>query len=220
MTRTGQLRRLIVLLALISSPGCFLPGVQTHPPTIRIGGAAGWPAWPSSYRTINRIHVEVRGRVLDFLGYLAVSNDRWRAVGFSELGGRIFDLIHEDGRSEVLLSPPGLPRKALIDGVMREIEAAFTPRGNSAFGEDEEFPSAGRTTTEGPATMTLISAAGRPVSEISILSARAVEGWLGPVPDRWAVKNRRWGYTMEVTLIRMDMRPVDETAFRRSEVRR
>ena len=220
MTRTVQLMRLIVLLVLISSPGCFLPGVQTHPPTIRIGGAAGWPALPSSYRTINRIHVEVGGRVLDFLGYLAVSNDRWRAVGFSELGGRIFDLIHEDGRSEVLLSPPGLPRKALIDGVMREIEAAFTPRGNSASGEDEELPSAGRTTTEGPATMTLISAAGRPVSEISVLSARAVEGWPGPVPDRWTVKNRRWGYTMEVTLIRMDMRPVDETAFRRSEVRR
>lgn len=210
MTRTGQLMRLIVLLVLISSPGCFLPGVQTHPPTIRIGGAAGWPALPSSYRTINRIHVEVGGRVLDFLGYLAVSNDRWRAVGFSELGGRIFDLIHEDGRSEVLLSPPGLPRKALIDGVMREIEAAFAPYGKAT----------GRSTTEGPATMTLISAAGKPVSEISVLSARAVEGWLGPVPDRWTVKNRRWGYTMEVTLIRMDMRPVDETAFRRSEVRR
>jgi hypothetical protein len=220
MTRTGQLIRLIVLLALISSPGCFLPSVQTHPPTIRIGGATGWPVLPSSYRTINRIHVEVGGRVLDFLGYLAVSNDRWRAVGFSELGGRIFDLIHEDGRSEVLLSPPGLPRKALIDGVMRDIEAAFTPRGKSAFGEDEELPSAGRITTEGPATMTLISAAGKPVSEISVLSTRAVEGWLGPVPERWAVKNRRWGYTMEVTLIRMDMRPVDETAFRRSEVRR
>jgi hypothetical protein len=220
MTGTGRLVWLIVLLVLISCPGCFLPNVQTHPPTIRIGGAEGWPALPSSYRMIVRVHLEVWGRVLDFLGYLAVSNDRWRAVGFSELGGRIFDLIHEDGRSEVLLSPPGLPRKALIDGPMREIEAAFAPRGKSASGEDEELPPAGRRTTEGPATMTLVSAAGKPVSEISVLSARAVEGWLGPVPDRLAVKNRRWGYTMEVTLVRMDMRPVDETAFRRSEVRR
>jgi hypothetical protein len=220
MTGTGRLVWLIVLLVLISCPGCFLPDVQTHPPTIRIGGAEGWPALPSSYRMILRVHLEVWGRVLDFLGYLAVSNDRWRAVGFSELGGRIFDLIHEDGRSEVLLSPPGLPRKALIDGAMREIEAAFAPRGKSASGENEELPPAGRRTMEGQATMTLVSAAGKPVSEISVLSAHAVEGWLGPVPDRLAVKNRRWGYTMEVTLVRMDMRPVDETAFRRSEVRR
>lgn len=209
MTGTGRHVRLIVLLALISCPGCFPPNVQTHPPTVRIDGAAGWPALPSSYRMIHRIHLEVGGRVLDFLGYLAMSDNRWRAVGFSELGGRIFDLIHEDGRSEVLLSPRGLPRKALIDGVMTEIEAAFAPRGKGA----------GRRTTGGPATMTLVSS-GKPVSEISVLSVRSVDGWLGPVPDRWVVKNRRWGYTMEVTLIRMDMRPVDETAFRRSEGRR
>ena len=210
MTGTGRFIRLIVLLALISCPGCFLPDVQTHPATIRIDGAAGWPVLPSSYRMIHRIHLEVGGRVIDFLGYLAMSDNRWRAVGFSELGGRIFDLIHEDGRSEVLLSPPGLPRKALIDGVMPEIEAAFAPRGKDA----------GRRMTEGSTTMTLVSAAGKPVSEISVLSARSVDGWLGPVPDRMVVKNRRWGYTMEVILVRMDMRPVDETAFRRSEGRR
>lgn len=209
MIGTGRFIRLIVLLALISCPACFLSGVRTYPPTVRIDGAADWPALPSSYRMIHRIHLEVGGRVLDFLGYLAVSNDRWRAVGFSELGGRIFDLIHEDGRSEVLLSPRGLPRKALIDGVMTEIEAAFAPRGKGA----------GRRTTGGPVTMTLVSS-GKPVSEISVRSVRSIDGWLGPVPDRLVVKNRRWDYTMEVTLVRMDMRPVDETAFRRSEIRR
>ena len=212
MIKTGSLVRLAVLLA-VACAACVRPAVRMEPPAIRIVGAAAWPALPSSYRMVHRIHLDVRGRSLDFLGYLAVSGDRWRAVGFTELGGRLFDLIHENGRSEVLLSPPGLPRAPVLEGVMSDIAAAFAPAGRSGRAADPPGPDRGPAVE--PVTM-ILSRGEKTISEITILSSRAVEGWPAPVPERLSIKSRQWGYTIMVTLVRADLRSVDETAFIRN----
>jgi hypothetical protein len=216
MIKTGSLVGTAVLLAAACA-ACVRPAARMEPPAIRIVGAAAWPALPTSYRMVHRIHLDVRGRNLDFLGYLAVSGDRWRAVAFTELGGRLFDLIHENGRSEVLLSPPGMPRAPVLDGVMRDIGAAFAPAGRP--GRVADPPGSDRGPAGGPVTM-ILSRGEETLSEITILSSRAIEGWPAPVPERLSMISRPWGYTMIVTLIRVDLRSVDETAFIRSGVGR
>jgi hypothetical protein len=216
MIKTGALVRTALLLAAACA-ACVRPAVRMEPPAIRIVGAAAWPALPSSYRMVYRIHLDVRGRSLDFLGYLAVAGDRWRAVAFSEWGGRLFDLIRENGRSEVLLSPPGLPRAPILEGVMGDIAAAFAPAGRPGRAADAPGPDRGP--AREPVTM-ILSRGEETLSEITILSSRAVEGWPAPVPEILSMKSRRWGYTLKVTLVRADLRSVDETAFIRSGVGR
>jgi hypothetical protein len=216
MIKTGSLVRLAVLLAAACT-ACVRPAMRMEPPAFRIVGAAAWPVLPSSYRMVHRIHLDVRGRSLDFLGYLAVSGDRWRAVGFTELGGRLFDLIHENGRSEVLLSPPGLPHAPLLEGVMSEIAAAFAPAGRPGRAADSPGPDRGPAVE--PVTM-ILSRGEEAISEITILSSRAVEGWPAPVPERLSIKSRLWGYTIMMMLVRADLRSVDETAFIRGKAGR
>jgi hypothetical protein len=212
MINSRSLVRLTVLLAAACA-ACVRPAMRMEPPAFRIVGAAAWPALPSSYRMVHRIHLDVRGRSMDFLGYLAVSGDRWRAVAFTELGGRLFDLIHENGRSEVLQSPPGMPRAPVLEGVMSDIAAAFAPAGRPGRAADSPGPDRGPAAE--PVTMMLLRGE-KTISEITILSSRAVEGWPAPVPERLSIKSRQWGYTMMVMLVRMDLRSVDETAFIRS----
>ena len=210
--RIGTLGRLALLLAL-GCAACARPAARLEPPAIRIVGAAAWPALPASYRMVHRIHLDVRGRILDFLGYLAVAGDRWRAVAFTELGGRLFDLIRENGRSEVLLAPPGLPLTPVLEGVMMDIAASFAPAGRPGRASDAPGPDHGP--AREPVTM-ILSREGEALSEITILSFRDVEGWPAPIPDRLSMKSLRWGYAMTVTLVRADLRPVDETAFVRA----
>jgi hypothetical protein len=211
--------RPVLLLAFLLAAGetaCLVPSARLGPPEVRISGPAAWPDLPASYRMIHRVHVDVRGRSLDFLGYLAVSGNRWRAVAFTEMGGRLFDLICENGRPEVLLSPRGLPQAALLDGVMRDIEAAFVPAARGV-------PAPDASAAAGPAGETaklILQRDGKPVSEITLLSTRTVDGWPSAVPERLSTKSLYWGYAMQATLVRMDVRPVEEAAFRRGEVRK
>ncbi len=215
MRKSGPGAGLLLFVALLAPASCVFLNIRTSPDAIRLVRGASWPKLPFSYRMVHKIHLDIRGRGFDFLGYLAVAGDRWRAVAFTEMGGRVFDFIREGSKSEVLLSPRGLPRAPLRDGVMPEIGAAFAwGAGRPERAEDDIPP--GRAGAAGAVTMILLRG-GSPVSEISVLSFRAVEGWPDPVPDRLLVKNRKWGYAMEAVLVRMDLKPVEEAAFKRSE---
>ncbi|MDD8025043.1 MAG: DUF3261 domain-containing protein [Acidobacteriota bacterium] len=214
MIKTGRVVRLAVFLAAAEA-ACLGPVARLQPPDIRIAGGAAWPDLPVSYRMIHRIHVDIRGRSLDFLGYLAVAGNRWRAVAFTEMGGRLFDLISENGRPEVLLSPRGLPRAALLDGVMRDIEAAFVPAARIGRAPDRPAAAGG-----GERAAMILQRGGKTVSEISLVSTRTVDGWAAAVPERLLIKSPYWGYTMDVTLVRLDLRPIDDTVFLRGEVRK
>ncbi len=211
MTRPGS----VVALALaLSGAACLGPSPRLIPPEVHMASGAAWPGLPDSYRMIHRVHLDVRGRSLDFLGYLAVSGSRWRAVAFTEMGGRLFDLISENGRPEVLLSPPGMPRAALLDGVMRDIAAAFVPAWPS--GRPAGRGEGGPVLADGTSKVVL-RRGGETISEITLLSTRSVDGWPSAVPDRVSMRNLHWGYVMEAKLVRLDLRPVDEAAFRRGK---
>lgn len=228
MIGSGRCLRSLLLISFVLWPACVFQNVALGPVQIRQVGNEPWPVWPASYRLVHRVQLDIRGRRLDFLGYLAVNGTNWRAVALTELGGKIFDLLNRKDGPAILSSPGGFPRKPLVDGVMRELGLIFS----SPFPGGEEgrlLPAAPRTafaplSAEGrgeaaavgiPAPVSLlILRKNRVVSEITIESFCSVEGWPAPVPDRLKIVNRVWGYSMDVRLIRMDLRPVDDSVFK------
>jgi hypothetical protein len=209
-------------------PACMVQNVALGPEQIRRVGKELWPVWPASYRLVHKVQLDIRGRRLDFLGYLAVKGGNWRAVALTELGGTIFDLLNTTDGPKVLSSPGGLPRKPLVDGVMKELGLAFSSP-FPATDEGRSLPVAppavlpalnsgvrkrgGAEEISAPVSM-LIFRANRLVSEITIESFASIAGWSSPVPDRLKIVNRAYGYSMDVSLIRMDLRPVDDSVFK------
>ncbi|OGD11999.1 MAG: hypothetical protein A2Y86_01890 [Candidatus Aminicenantes bacterium RBG_13_62_12] len=179
---------ILALVSLLISSACVpqSSGPRSAPPPPRETDAL--PRLPETYRMVHRIRLEVRGRSFDMIGYLAVRGGDWRAVAYSELGGRLFDFLCRPPRKEVLFAPKGLPHQPLREGVMNDLSRIFTSR---------PAPSPDRVETS-----------------VRIRSYCSVEGWPEAVPERLTIENRRWGYVMEVHLLRMDLRPVDDRAFR------
>lgn len=212
----------LILLLLWGSISCSFQKVRLGPDRTRVATSAPLPSWPESYRLVHRLRLDVRGRRYDLIGYLAVAGERWRAVALSELGTKVFDLLAGPGAYEVLQSPRGMPTGALLDGVMPELNALFAPskpRTDLVPVSPRETlaapaPPAEDPSDRGPVSVTL-SKGGRVVSKIVLGSFRSVEGWPSPVPDRLKVTNSAWGYTMDIELLRMDLRPVDDSAFRK-----
>ena len=211
-----------VLMLLVGFCSCSFQKVRLAPDGVRVAASAPCPAWPVSYRLVHRLRLDVRGRQYDLIGYLAVAGDRWRAVAMSELGTIVFDLLAGPAAYEVIQSPRGMPTGALLDGVMPELNALFaSPKSKTGL-----VPESARETSaapappvknpsfEGPVSVTL-SRGGRVVSEISLQSFRSVEGWPAPVPDKLKITNRTWGYTIDIDLLRMDLRPVDDSAIKK-----
>ena len=214
--------RAFVLMLLVGFCSCSFPKVRLAPDGIRVAASAPRPAWPGSYRLVHRLRLDVRGRQYDLIGYLAVAGDRWRAVALSELGTKVFDLLAGPAAYEILQSPRGMPTGALLDGVMPELNSLFAsskPRiGLVPVSPLEKAtapaPPAENPSAQSPVSVTL-SRGGRVVSEIVLRSFRSVEGWPTPVPDKLKVTNRIWGYTIDIDLLRMDLRPVDDSAFKK-----
>ena len=214
--------RAFVLVLLLGLSSCSFPKVRLAPDGVRVATSAPRPAWPRSYRLVHRLRLDVRGRQYDLIGYLAVAPERWRALALSELGTKVFDLLASPAAYEVVQSPRGMPTAALLDGVMTELNALFAspkPGSGSASGSTVEpsavqAPRQENPSAQGPVSM-ILSKGGRVLSEIALQSFRSVEGWPTPVPDRIMITNRYWGYRIEVELLRMDLRPVDDSAFKK-----
>jgi len=94
------------------------------------GGAAGAPAvkkqlevpYPDSFRAQHRVTLTLRGKQIDFTGYLLVRRPAaWRAVAFGEFGGSLFDLAAFPGRGLRLIRNPGGIRESWLTGPAAEI---------------------------------------------------------------------------------------------------
>ena len=209
-------QRLFPLLMLAACSACSGP----HPlPETDPGHAlskAEFLKLPGSYRMVHRVRLNVRGRSLDFIGYLAVSGDCLRAVALMEVGGEVFDLlVGADGMS-VLKNPGRVPQAALRRGVMRELAWIFTPLASTAAetGATREKISI---KAKGPGADAggelLVFKNGRLFSQVEITSWQTIAGWPHPFPGSFTLKNMHWGYEMTVELLRMDMRPVEKKVF-------
>lgn len=181
--------------------------------------------FPESYRLVQRVRLNVRGRSFDFIGYLAIQGDCLRGVALMEVGGEMFDLLACAGKTNVLKNPGRVPRAPLRRGIMRELACLFAAApsaspaadggGNERLAMKVKGPLPGfaeRMADPGRVELRLFQN-GRIFSEIEISSFRTIDGWPHPVPDTFTLKNKRWGYEMKVELLRMDMRPIAKQVF-------
>jgi hypothetical protein len=183
--------------------------------------------FPESYRMVHRVRLSVRGRGMDFIGYLAVKGACLRAVALMEVGGEMFDLLACAGKTDVLKNPGRVPLTPLKRGIMRELAALFTPplagqvspnpgkpgrRGLTIHVKGQAMAGGKRKTSRDDVHLLLLEN-GRLFSRVDIHSYRTVEGWPHPVPDEFTLKNELWGYELNVELIRLDLRPISEQVF-------
>lgn len=183
--------------------------------------------FPESFRMVHRVRLNVWGRSMDFIGYLAVSGACLRAVALMEVGGEMFDLLACAGQMNVLKNPGRVPLKPLQRGIMRELTCIFARADSASIDPGAEnydndmltikaigpAPSAGQNITDKGRAELLLFQKDRLFSQVEISSFRTVDGWPHPVPDRFTLKNKRWGYELKVELLRMDMRPIAKQVF-------
>ena len=183
---------------------------------------------PDSYRIVHRVRLKIRKQSFDFIGYLAVNRDCYSAVALSEIGGKIFDLINCSGKQTVVKSPPRFPVKPLMSGVLNELGYIFA---------QQNIIEADKVRDNKPVSNTLIQVKNgskeiinnydpenkisilimekdQLFSRIEILSFRKVKDWLHPIPDKILIENTYWGYTMQIELIRLDNKPVENNVFK------
>ena len=216
---------LVTLLAVFSA--CAGKRCELEAGAVRNLRKAELLNFPQSYRMVHRVRLNVRGRSMDFIGYLAVNGTCLRAITVMEIGGEMFDLLSCDGIMSVLKNPARVPLKPLKRGILRELAFIFAPAasGQSASGAGDynvakitarvkgaALSAGDEKKIAGPVELLLFQN-NCLFSEIEIHSFRIMEGWPHPVPDRFTLRNRHWGYVMEVELLRMDMRPVEKKVF-------
>jgi len=186
------------------------------------------PCFPESYRIVHRVRLDVRGRSFDFIGYMAVKGESWRAVAFTKLGGKIFDLLSRDGSHEVVYNPYGFPTDPLKFGVLRELGHIFAhpnpPHQNIGLHSDAPRKIIVKSNAKWQSELNLdrtkclvsilLIQENCLVSEIDIQSFCYVNGWPNRVPERLRIINFRWGYAMDLELIRMDLRSVEDNVFK------
>jgi hypothetical protein len=220
--RTGLL---VAWLAACSA--CCGQRVRLEPGPGEPLAGAGALKFPGSFRMVQRVRLSVRGRGMDFIGYLAVSGDCLRALAMMEVGGVMFDLLGCAGKMTVLKNPGRVPPTPLKRGILRELACIFAPappasavpgadgRGNERLTSTlkTSAPEAGGEISGAKPVELLLFENGRLYSRIEIASFRTIAGWPHPIPDRFTLKNLHWGYEMQVELLRMDMRPIENRVF-------
>lgn len=223
--------KIIILFSLfLSLSACLYPKYKLDNNLFKSVEKSELLKLPNSYRIVHRVRLKIRKQSFDFIGYLAVNRDCYRAVALSEIGGKIFDLINCSGKQTVVKSPLRFPAKPLISGVLKELGYIFAQqniieadkvRDNKAVSNiliqvkkkngNKEIKN--NYDPENKISI-LIMEKDRLFSRIEISSFRTVKDWLHPIPDKILIKNVYWGYTMQIELIRFDNKPVGKNVFK------
>lgn len=220
-------RTALLVAWLAACSACAGQRVRLEPGPVEPLDKAGLLNFPQSYRMVHRVRLNVRGRSMDFIGYLAVSGDCLRALAIMEVGGEMFDLLACAGEMTVLKNPGRVPLTPLKRGILRELACIFATApaasvAQGAGGHDNDrltikvktpVPGGDGRKSDPERVELLLFQNERLYSRVEIASFRTLDGWPYPVPDRFTLKNTHWGYEMQVELLRMDMRPIEKRVF-------
>lgn len=214
--------------AVLAAAGCVSPQYAVPPPaqnadarTARMAALA--EPYPAEFRIAQHIILSADGKEYDFTGYLAVKKGNgFRAMALGDMGGRMFDLVENDGKREILAKPELLPSGPLLDGVMGDIRHLFMVQREGSYvaaKRENGFSliSMGRDgLTEfmfsddgGLLVSSLEVENGMPVREAAYSGYRLFNGWEKPLPARIVLVNRRWGYQLRIELLKIDVGPID-----------
>ena len=171
--------------------------------------------YPERFTMYHRVILTVRGKNYDFNGYLNRADDRISAVGFNEMGGRLFNMTSSQQKVEVVTKPDRMPTSVLRNYVIPELNAMFIV----AMFEDRtvEQRSAeivlirGRRNIEYVFNSTLercetitITEGREKISVIQLRDYRMFAGWNQEIPQTITVLNQKCNYEMTLRLLQIN----------------
>lgn len=169
--------------------------------------------YPESLSLSQHILLTVKGKEFDFPAYLAIDRNKgYRAVAFTDMGGKVFDFLSIKGESKIISKPERMPDVPILRGVMNDISLLFMPYGAGSqplYREDRNSPDDVeiKTTFSGDDRIASyeIKKRGEPFSKISLSNYRLFTGWDKALPAKIEIINYRWDYTIEIELLKINM---------------
>lgn len=170
--------------------------------------------YPDRFRMHHRVILTVRGKSYDFNGYLTREGNHILALGFNDLGGRLFHFTSSPQKVEVLSKPEHVPAVVLRSCVTQELNAVYC----AAVFQDHVVSSSsdkivlihGRRNIEylfNPHLQRchtiIISEGGERISLIELRDYRIFAGWNREMPQSIKVSNRKWNYEMRLRLLQI-----------------
>jgi hypothetical protein len=174
--------------------------------------------YPPQWTMVQRVRVDVAGRVFHFTAYLEVRRaEGFHGVGLGEMGVKVFEFRREAGRGEILRKPDSLPPRPLIDGVIEDLWHLYRAAGQT--GEWVRRPGiVGAVERESADTLSEYQfdeaggrlahswrvERGRVVSVFEYADWKTFPGWeAAALPARIEIRNRRWRYRMTIRLLKL-----------------
>ena len=207
----------VVIVGLFVFPGCaqrsevyhVLPGPPSNPLLNKLRHL-----YPERFTMYHRVILTVRGKNYDFNGYLTRAAGDISAVGFNDLGGRLFHMTSSQQKVEVLLKPDRMPAFLLRSYVVPELHAIFTAAISGAriarSTNAEIVMIHGRRKIQYIFSSSLqrchtiiISEGSEKISVIQLRDYEMFAGWNQDVPQTIAVFNRKWNYQMTLRLLQI-----------------
>lgn len=177
------------------------------------GNHSAQDIYPESLSLSQHILLTVKGKEFDFPAYLAVDRNKgYRAVAFTDMGGKVFDFLSINGKSKIISKPERMPDVPILRGVMNDISLLFMPYGVDSqplYREDRNSPDDVDIKTnfsdDDRISSYEIKKKGEPFSKITLSNYRLFTGWNKALPARIEIINYRWDYTIEIELLKINM---------------
>lgn len=167
---------ILLLFAVFTLLASCMPAEYVVPEQ---SGDAPPVVYPVEFRASHRIILQVNDKEYDFIGYMTKGDGKIRAIGFGEMGGKLFDLVVSEGGSEILLKPDGMGEKPLLDGVLEDIRYLYGGAPTGAEG-------------------------GKVVRRVEFSDYRLFPGWDKLLPSVTVLRNLRWGYILRIELLKFE----------------
>lgn len=207
----------VVIVGLFVFPGCaqrsevyhVLPGPPSNPLLNKLRHL-----YPERFTMYHRVILTVRGKNYDFNGYVTRAAGDISAVGFNDLGGRLFHITSAPQKVEVLSKPDRMPAKVLRNGVGQELSAMFCASISNArsvqsmsnrivlIDERRNIEYIFSSSLQRCHTI-IISEGSEKISVIQLRDYQMFAGWNQDVPQTIAVFNRKWNYQMTLRLLQI-----------------
>jgi hypothetical protein len=182
-------------------------------------------------RVVHRVIVDIRGRELGLVGYIAITpNGDARLLASADMGGTAFELVvRRDGRASVLRDPMGLPQRYLTAGPSHDLAVMylFQPPANAMLvrHDDNQVGLVSRT-PEGLLCEFLFDEAknhrlaayrevqrGRLLYEMTFEDDAPFPNWPSPTPHTATVVHHGKHYSAQIHVFEMTPAVIDNKLF-------
>lgn len=169
--------------------------------------------YPESLSLSQHILLTIKGKEFDFPAYLAIDRNKgYRAVAFTDMGGKVFDFLSIKGESKIISKPERMPDLPILRGVMNDISLLFMPYGIDSlplYREDRNSPDdvdiRAIFSDDDRISSYEIKKNDKPFTKITLSNYRLFTGWDKALPAKIEIINYRWDYTIEIELLKINM---------------